>query len=81
MPGFEALTWHGFVAPARTPKPVIARLNAEFNKVFQQPEIRSRLTTLGSEIIGGKPQDLTAYIRKEIPVWAKVIKETGAKAD
>ena len=81
VPGFEALTWHGFVAPARTPKPVIARLNSEFNKVFQQPDIRSRLTTLGSEIIGGKPQDLTDYIRKEIPVWAKVIKETGARAD
>jgi len=81
VPGFEAYAWHGFVAPARTPKPVIARLNTEFNKVFAQPDIRTRLTTLGSEIIGGKPQDLTDYIRKEIPVWAKVIKETGAKAD
>jgi tripartite-type tricarboxylate transporter receptor subunit TctC len=81
VPGFEAYAWHGFVAPARTPKPVIARLNSEFNKVFQQPDIRTRLTTLGSEIIGGKPQDLTDYIRKEIPVWAKIIKETGAKAD
>jgi tripartite-type tricarboxylate transporter receptor subunit TctC len=81
VPGFEALTWHGFVAPARTPQPIIARLNSEFNKVFQRPDIRERLTTLGSEIIGGPPKDLTAYIKKEIPVWAKVIKETGARAD
>jgi tripartite-type tricarboxylate transporter receptor subunit TctC len=81
VPGFEAITWHGFVAPARTPQPVIARLNAEFNRVFQQPDIRERLTTLGSEIIGGPPKDLTDYIRKEIPVWAKVIRESGARVD
>jgi tripartite-type tricarboxylate transporter receptor subunit TctC len=81
VPGFEVLTWHGFVVPARTPQPIVTRLNTEFNKVFQQPEIRERLTTLGSEIIGGAPKDLTDLIKKEIPVWAKVIKESGAKAD
>jgi tripartite-type tricarboxylate transporter receptor subunit TctC len=81
LPGFEVTTWHGFVVPARTPQPIVARLNTEFNKVFQQPEIRERLTTLGSEIIGGQPKELTDLIKKEIPVWAKVIKETGAKAD
>lgn len=81
VPGFEVLTWHGFVVPARTPPPVITRLNSEFNKVFQQPEIRERLATLGSEIIGGTPKELTDYIKKEIPVWAKVIKESGARAD
>jgi tripartite-type tricarboxylate transporter receptor subunit TctC len=74
-------TWHGFVVPARTPQPIVTRLNTEFNKVFQQPDIRDRLTTLGSEIIGGAPKDLTDLIKKEIPVWAKVIKESGAKAD
>ena len=60
---------------------MITRLNSEFNKVFQQPEIRERLATLGSEIIGGTPKELTDYIKKEIPVWAKVIKESGARAD
>jgi tripartite-type tricarboxylate transporter receptor subunit TctC len=81
VPGFEVTTWHGFVVPARTPQPIVTRLNTEFNKVFQQPDIRDRLTTLGSEIIGGAPKDLTDLIKKEIPVWAKVIKESGAKAD
>ena len=81
VPGFEVTTWHGFVVPARTPQPIVTRLNTEFNKVFQQPDIKERLTTLGSEIIGGAPKDLTDLIKKEIPVWAKVIKESGAKAD
>jgi len=81
VPGFEATTWHGVVVPARTPQKVIARLNGDFNKVLQMPDMRERLTTLGAEIIGGAPKELSDYIRKEIPVWAKVIKESGARAE
>ncbi len=81
VPGFDAITWHGVVVPARTPQPVIARLNREFNKLLQAPDMRERLMTLGSEVIGGEPKQLTEYMRIEIPRWAKVIKESGAKAD
>jgi tripartite-type tricarboxylate transporter receptor subunit TctC len=81
VPGFDAITWHGIVVPARTPQPVIARLNKEFNQLLQTPEMRARLMTLGSEVIGGEPRQLTDFIRTEIPRWAKVIKESGAKAD
>ena len=81
VPGFDAITWHGVVVPARTPQPVIARLNREFNKLLQAPDMRERLLTLGSEVIGGEPQQLTEFMRVEIPRWAKVIKESGAKAD
>jgi len=81
VPGFDAITWHGVVVPARTPQAVIARLNREFNKLLQTPDMRERLMTLGSEVIGGEPKQLTEYMRVEIPRWAKVIKESGAKAD
>jgi tripartite-type tricarboxylate transporter receptor subunit TctC len=81
VPGFDAITWHGVVVPARTPQPVIARLNREFNKLLQTADMRERLMVLGSDIIGGEPKQLTDYMRVEIPRWAKVIKESGAKAE
>jgi tripartite-type tricarboxylate transporter receptor subunit TctC len=81
VPGFEAVTWHGVVVPARTPQAVVKRLNVEFNRLLQQPDTRERLTALGSEIIGGEPKELANYVKREIPVWAKVIKESGARVD
>ena len=81
VPGFDAITWHGVVVPARTPQPVIARLNGEFNKLLRTADMRERLMALGSDIIGGEPKQLTEFMRVEIPRWAKVIKESGAKAD
>ena len=81
VPGFDAITWHGVVVPARTPQAVITRLNSEFNKVLQTADMRERLLTLGSEVIGGEPKQLTDYMRAEIPRWAKIIKESGAKAE
>ncbi len=81
VPGFDAITWHGVVVPARTPQAVIARLNREFNKLLQTADMRERLMTLGSDIIGGEPKQLTDYMKVEIPRWAKVIRESGAKAE
>jgi tripartite-type tricarboxylate transporter receptor subunit TctC len=81
VPGFEAVTWHGVVVPARTPQAVVKRLNVEFNRLLQQPDTRERLTALGSEIIGGEPKELANYVKREIPVWAKVIQESGARVD
>jgi len=81
VPGFDAITWHGVVVPARTPQTVIARLNREFNKLLQTAEMRERLFALGSDIIGGEPKQLTQYMQAEIPRWAKVIKESGARPD
>ncbi|MBI2297103.1 MAG: tripartite tricarboxylate transporter substrate binding protein [Betaproteobacteria bacterium] len=81
LTGFEATTWHGVVVPAGTPQAVIARLNGEINKIVQQPDVRDRLTAQGAEIIGGTPRDFADYIQREIPKWAKVIKDSGARAE
>ena len=81
VPGFEATTWHGVVAPSGTPQPVIGRLNGEINKVLQMPDVRERLTTQGAEVIGGTPKEFADYIKAEIPRWAKVIRDSGARAD
>jgi tripartite-type tricarboxylate transporter receptor subunit TctC len=79
--GFDAVTWFGLLAPAGTPKDVIARLNAEFNKALQSPELRKKLGDEGADPAGGTPEQFAALIRDEIPRWGKVVKESGAKVD
>ncbi|MCE9641183.1 MAG: tripartite tricarboxylate transporter substrate binding protein, partial [Betaproteobacteria bacterium] len=81
VPGFEATTWHGIVMPVNTPAALVSRVNADTAKVLQMPDIRERFAGLGGEIIGGTPDDFAAYIKKEIPKWTKVVKDSGARAD
>jgi tripartite-type tricarboxylate transporter receptor subunit TctC len=79
--GFDAVTWFGLLAPAGTPKDVIAKLNAEFNKALQQPELRKKLGDEGADPAGGTPEQFASLIKDEIPRWGKVVKESGAKVD
>ena len=81
IPGFEATTWFAMFAPAGTPKPVIARLNAEVLRVFRLPEVAERLKTLGLEPVLSSPEELAAYQASEITKWTKVVKESGARAE
>jgi tripartite-type tricarboxylate transporter receptor subunit TctC len=81
VPGFEATTWHGVVSTAGTPPAVINKLNAEINKVLKLPDVNATLTRQGAEVLGGTPQEFAAYIKAEIPKWAKVVKDSGARAD
>jgi tripartite-type tricarboxylate transporter receptor subunit TctC len=81
VPGFEATTWHGIVSTAGTPPAVINKLNAEINKVLKLPDVNATLTRQGAEVLGGTPQEFAAYIKAEIPKWAKVVKASGARAD
>ncbi|MDB5847141.1 MAG: transporter substrate-binding protein [Rhodoferax sp.] len=77
MPGYETSTWGGLLAPAGTPKAVVAKLNAEVNKILQMPDVRQRLVDAGIEPGGGTPQQFTDFIGTEMVKWAKVAKDAG----
>ncbi len=79
--GFDAVTWFGLLAPAGTPKDVVAKLNAEFNKALQNPELRQKLGNEGADPVGGTPEQFAALIKNDIPRWGKVVKESGARVD
>jgi tripartite-type tricarboxylate transporter receptor subunit TctC len=81
FPGFEATAWYGVHAPARTPKPIVARLNSELVKALKLPDVRERLSGLGFEISGSTPEFYGNYIKSEIKKWAKVVKASGAKPE
>ena len=81
VPGFEATTWHGLVVPAATPSAVVLKLNEELNRALKDPLLRERLDGLGAEVAGGTPQAFADYIARETPKWAKVVKDSGARAD
>jgi tripartite-type tricarboxylate transporter receptor subunit TctC len=81
IPGYETITWQGFLVPAGTPKDVIDRLHAEFIKALKDPEFASRMRGMGLEIYGTTPAEFSQYIRDENIKWTKVIKATGARVD
>ncbi len=81
LPGFEAITWHGVVAPAGTPAAIIARLNREIVAILHLPEVVERLSGQGAEALGSTPEEFAAYIKSESAKWAKVVRESGAKAE
>ncbi|MBI2224662.1 MAG: tripartite tricarboxylate transporter substrate binding protein [Betaproteobacteria bacterium] len=81
VPGYEATTWFGPLAPAKTPKEIIARLNAELLKILQRPEVRKRLGADGAEPVGSTPEEFAEHIKTEIGRWAKVIKESGVHVE
>ncbi len=81
LPGFEATSWFALLAPAGTPQPIIRKIHGETVKALAQPDVRTRLTDMGMDVVGSTPEQLTAIMRSELPKWAKVVKESGAKLD
>jgi tripartite-type tricarboxylate transporter receptor subunit TctC len=79
--GFDAITWWGFLAPTGTPKDIIERLNTEFNKALQAPDLRKRLADGGADPLGGTPAQFAELIRNDIVTWGKTVKESGAQID
>jgi tripartite-type tricarboxylate transporter receptor subunit TctC len=80
-PTFEALAWNGVLVPAGTPKPVIARLNAEINAILKQPDVVQKMNAAGFDLVGGTPEEFGALIRAETDKWAPVIKSANIKID
>jgi tripartite-type tricarboxylate transporter receptor subunit TctC len=81
LPGFEANTWHGVVVPAGTPAAIVARLNREIVAILHLPDVVERLSGQGAEALGSTPEEFAAYIRSETAKWAKVVRDSGAKAE
>ena len=81
LPGFDATAWYSIVVPAGTPKAIIARLNTELVKILKSPDIRARLISEGADVETSTPEELAAFVRSEIPKWAKAIKDSGTKID
>jgi tripartite-type tricarboxylate transporter receptor subunit TctC len=78
---FEVDSWYAMLVPARTPRPIIDRLNRALNTVLQEPAVRAQLIEQGAEAVGGTPEDLGRVIAAELPKWAKLAREAGIKAD
>ncbi|MBI3368540.1 MAG: tripartite tricarboxylate transporter substrate binding protein [Burkholderiales bacterium] len=79
--GFDAVTWFGLLAPAGTPKDIVARLNAEFNKALRLPDLRKRLGDEGADPLGGTPEQFAELIRDDIARWGKTVKDSGVHLD
>jgi tripartite-type tricarboxylate transporter receptor subunit TctC len=79
--GFVVTNWYGLVAPARTPHPIIERLNRDVMKVVHDPDLAQRYAADGAEGVGSTPQQFASHIKAEHDKWAKLIKETGIRGD
>jgi tripartite-type tricarboxylate transporter receptor subunit TctC len=77
LPGYDAATWGGILAPAGTPKDVVAKLNASINAALKLPDVREKLEGAGIEIQGGTPEQFANVIKGEVDKWGKVVKEAG----
>jgi tripartite-type tricarboxylate transporter receptor subunit TctC len=81
LPGYDLPVWYGIVAPAGTPREIVARLNGEILKVINTPDFRQRIEVDAVEPIGSTPEQLGDYIRSELAKWAKIVRDSGAKVD
>lgn len=81
FPGFEAVAWNGFVAPAGTPREAIERLNREINAILQAPDVKPRIEAAGWEVAGGTAEAFAAFMEAERRRWQPVIARSGAKLD
>jgi tripartite-type tricarboxylate transporter receptor subunit TctC len=79
--GYESATWYGVLAPAKTPKPVVTKLNTDIVAILRQPDVRDRISKDGAEPIGNSPEEFGSYMKAEIAKWGKVIKAAKITAN
>jgi tripartite-type tricarboxylate transporter receptor subunit TctC len=77
VPGFDVSVWYGVFAAAGTPQPIVQKLNAEFIRAMNVPEVRKQIEASGYQVVGSAPAALDAHLRSEISRWAKVVKAAG----
>jgi tripartite-type tricarboxylate transporter receptor subunit TctC len=81
LPGYEAVGWFGFAAPAGTPRPVVAKLNQEIVRVLNLPDVRERLLGIGAEPVGSSPEAFSRFVKTEMAKWGKIVKALNLKLD
>src|SRR5436305_14086835 len=81
LPGYDASTWGGILAPAGTPKDIVAKLNGGINAALAQEDVRARLSTAGVEIQGGTPEQFGEVIKAEIDKWGRVVRQAGIEPE
>jgi tripartite-type tricarboxylate transporter receptor subunit TctC len=81
VPGYDLTNWFGLVAPAATPREIIAKLNEDWAKVLLNPEVRTKLSGMGADVVGNKPEEFGAFMKAETAKWAKLVKEAHIRAE
>jgi tripartite-type tricarboxylate transporter receptor subunit TctC len=81
LPGYEAYVWMGLLAPKGTPAPIVDRIYRDVVAVLATEEVKSYMANAGIEIVGSTPAEFARFFRAERDQWAKVVRDTGAKAD
>ncbi len=81
LPGFEAVAWYAVIAPPKTPKPIVDKINADINEALHDPSIRARFVEFSAEAVGGSPQDTAKYMHEEVDRWNQVIKAANVKLE
>jgi tripartite-type tricarboxylate transporter receptor subunit TctC len=81
VPGFEGGAWYGVVVAAKTPPAIVQKLNTDFVKALQLPDVRERMTAAGVEVIASSAGDFAKFIKAEIAKWGRVVALSGARAE
>lgn len=81
LPNFNVLSWNGLAAPARTPRPIVDKLNAEVNRILALPEVRKQLQSTGGDPVGGTPEEFAKFVDSEIRQWGAVVKSANVTLD
>ncbi len=81
VPGYDYVSWLGLVGPAGMPRDLVARINADTNRLLQTAEVKDRFDKLGTVPVGGTPEEFGAYIRNQVATWHKVVRASGAKVE
>jgi tripartite-type tricarboxylate transporter receptor subunit TctC len=79
--GYEAVNWYGVFMPAGVPKDIVAKVHNDVVRVLKQPDVKERFAGEGGEIVADTPEEFSAFVRKEIPKWSKVVKDAAVKVD
>ena len=81
VPGYEVAPWYGLILPAKTPVPIITKLNREIAKAMKMPDVVKKMSSDGSQPVGGTPEEFGALLKTELVKWGKIVKDNNIKAD